>query len=147
MADNLIFSQLQRENQPFARRVHAGRMPHEYLVIAHIGLYLRDLIAAARPADCPYPQVAMTQPPTPVVFYDAFLPLLAMDAAARESEMGQATSAALMDLASQLDQGGIRLVLMYIPQKAELYWRYLAESSKAASWRGCQVTARPSAAR
>ena len=41
------------------------------------------------------------------------------------------TASAVMKLAKSLQEQGIRFVFMYIPQKAELYWRWLSDESKA----------------
>ena len=132
LTDNQIFADLQRQGLNFAEKTHRERNPLEYLVTVHIALFLRDrLIAAA--GDCHYPQLAQTQPPTPVAFYDEMLRTLAIDAdELASSAMFQETKSALAQLAADLRQRRIRLILMYIPQKAEIFWNRLGQTGKRA---------------
>ena len=133
LSDNQVFLDMRREGKSIADRVHRNRSPFEYLVTVHIALYLRDAIHKANISDCHYPQVAGTDPATPVAFYDDMLPILAMDAdALRASDMFQATLSPILEMSQDLNQRGIRFVMMYIPQKAELYWPYLNAESKRA---------------
>ena len=133
LTDNQVFEDLQREGKSIADRVHQNRSPFEYLVTVHLALYLRDTIYKANIRDCHYPQVARAEPPMPIAFYDKMLPLLALNAEAlHNSDMFQTTMSSIVDMAQKLEEGGIRFVMMYIPQKAELYWPYLDHESKQA---------------
>ncbi|MCY4018537.1 MAG: hypothetical protein OXG39_03940 [Chloroflexi bacterium] len=133
LSDNRVFLEMRRQGKSIADRVHQNRSPFEYLVTLHIALYLRDAIHKANISDCHYPQVAHTRTPTPVAFFDSMLPILALDADnLRASDMFQATRSSIVDMSQDLGARGIRFVMMYIPQKAELYWPYLNAESKAA---------------
>ncbi len=101
--------------------------PGDLLVSLHIFLYLRDALFPAPNGDCHYP----TDPPTEVAFFDRFLPLLALDQETlAESESWQITRASISEMAQVLAARGARLLLLYIPQKAELYWQDLSDTSK-----------------
>ena len=131
LTDNQVFQDLRRQGKSIADRVHQDRSPLEYLVTVHLALYLRDAINKANISDCHYPQAAGTDPATPVAFFDEMLTILALDAGAlRASDMFQATLASIVEMAQDLDARGIRFVMMYIPQKAELYWPYLSAQGK-----------------
>jgi len=133
LSDNRVFQEMRRQGKTIADRVHQNRSPLEYLVTVHLALYVRDTIHKANIKDCHYPQIADTGEATPVAFFDKILPILALDAnALRDSDMFQATLTAIVDMAQNLDAGGTRFVMMYIPQKAELYWPYLNADSKGA---------------
>lgn len=133
MADNQAFQAMTSAGKTMAELVHRDRSPFEYLATLHMALYLRDTLQNARDSDCHYPQVAATTPAMPVAFFDKLLPILTLDAAdLRASEMFQTTQAAIVKLSQSLQARGIRFVMMYIPQKAELFWTYLDAESKSA---------------
>ena len=133
LSDNLVFLEMRRQGMSIADRVHQNRSPFEYLVTVHLALYLRDIIHKANINDCHYPQVAGTDPAMPVAFFDEMLPILALDAnALRASDMFQATLTSVIEMSQDLKTRGIRFVMMYIPQKAELFWPYLNAESKRA---------------
>ena len=133
LTDNQVFEDLQREGKSIADHGHQNRSPFEYLVTVHLALYLRDTIDKSNMTTCHYPQATRADPPMPVAFFDTMLPILALDTEAlRASDMFQTTLSSIVDMAQQLEKGGIRFVMMYIPQKAELYWPYLAPESKEA---------------
>ncbi len=133
LSDNRVFQEMRRQGKTIADRVRQNRSPLEYLVTVHLALYVRDTIHKANIKDCHYPQIADTGEATPVAFFDKILPILALDAdALRDSDMFQTTLTAIVDMAQNLDAGGTRFVMMYIPQKAELYWPYLNADSKGA---------------
>ena len=132
LADNQVFHELQRHGKTWARKPHENRSPFEYLVSVHLILLLRDTLLKSAAADCHYPLLAHTQPPQPVAFFDDMLPQLALDGVdLRATAMFQITRDAIEDLARELKAQGIRFVFVYIPQKAELYWRYLDASSQS----------------
>ncbi|MCY4069849.1 MAG: hypothetical protein OXG60_00975 [Chloroflexi bacterium] len=131
LSDNRVFLEMRRQGKSIADRVHQNRSPLEYLVTVHLALYLRDAIHKANIKDCHYPQIADTGEATPVAFFDKMLPILALDAdALRASDMFQATLTSIVEMSQDLEARGIRFVMMYIPQKAELYWPYLNAESK-----------------
>ncbi len=133
LSDNLVFLEMRRQGMSIADRVHQNRSPFEYLVTVHMALYLRDAIHKANINDCHYPQVADADPAMPVAFFDEMLPILALDAEAlRASDMFQATLSSIVEISQDLKTRGIRFVMMYIPQKAELFWAYLDAESKRA---------------
>ena len=130
MTDNLVFSELRAQGLTFADQVYRNRSPLEFLVTVHIALYIRDRVIASTQA-CHYPQVAQTTPPMPVSFFDEMLPMLAIDRdSLRKSKMFEATKIALIEMANALRENGARFLLMYIPQKAEVFWEYLDSEAK-----------------
>lgn len=131
LSDSIEYAEMLDRGESFAIRAHKGKQLHDYSVLFNLALYLRNALDAGA-GPCHYPQTAMTEPPTPVAFYDEFLPVLALDEAdIRDSRPFRLVRISIAEMvASQLARGG-RFVLMYIPQKAELYWPKLNEDSKA----------------
>lgn len=126
LTDNESFAALQR-----AGKTHQNRNLLEYLVSFHLVLFLRDSILAASDDDCHYPQAALTEPPTLVAFFDRLIPALALDESAlRASEMYQFTQAAIIEMSAMAQSRGAAFILMYIPQKAELYWKFLSRETR-----------------
>lgn len=107
--------------------------PLNYSVLFNIAYTVRNTFLRDEKQPCHFPQMARTVPPTPVAFYAEFLKIFALDSQAiRESEMYRLTREAIGAMASMFAERGSRLILMYIPQKAELYWDLLSEASKSA---------------
>ena len=130
--DNLVFAEMQAAGMTWAGKLHANRSALDYLATVHLALYLRDALLKPESSGCHYPQMAHTDPPAPVAFFDDFLPQLALDQASlRESDMFQITKSAVIKLADELGSRGIRFIFLYIPQKAELYWGALSAEGKA----------------
>lgn len=130
LTDNESFAKLQRAGLTFADKTHQNRNPLDYLVSFHLVLFLRDSILAAG-KDCHYPQAALTEPPTSVAFLDKLIPVLALgESALRASEMYQFTQAAIIEMSAMVQSRGAAFVLMYIPQKAELYWEFLSQETR-----------------
>ncbi len=130
LMDNEKFAELRQAGLTFADKTHQNRNPLDYLVSFHLALLLRDSIRAAD-KPCPYPQTALTDPPTLIAFFNKFIPTLAIEESAlRASDMYQLTEAAIIDMAAMAQSSGGAFVLMYIPQKAELYWDYLDQEAK-----------------
>lgn len=130
LKDNAEYAEMLSKDMSFTERAHQGKHLLEYSVLFNLLLFLRSAISSDA-APCHYPQTTATQPPTPVAFYDDFLPILAQDAATiRGSESFRLTRASIAEMASAQLARGSRLVLMYIPQKAELYWMLLSGESK-----------------
>ena len=131
LIDSERFAELRQAGLTFADKTHQNRNPLEYLVSFHLALFLRDSIIAASDKPCPYPQTAHTDPPTSVAFFDDLIPALAIEESAlRASDMYQLTEAAIIEMAAMVQSNGAAFVLMYIPQKAELYWDYLNQETK-----------------
>ena len=132
LADNATFLDMQASGETFASRARKDMRPWDYSVLVNLFVYARKAAISSQNKDCHYPQLAHTAPPTPVAFYDAFLPALAWDAASlRDTEAFRATRRSIADMAASQHARGERFLLIYIPQKAELYWRWLSEDSKA----------------
>lgn len=128
LIDNERFAELRQAGLTFADRTHQNRSPLDYLVSFHLALFLRDSITAKT---CRYPQTALTDPPASVAFFNDFIPALAIEESAlRASDMYQLTEAAIIEMAAMVQSSGAAFVLMYIPQKAELYWEYLEQEAK-----------------
>lgn len=131
LIDNERFAELQQAGLTFADKTHQDRNPLDYLVSFHLGLFLRDSIIAASDKACHYPQAALTDPPASVAFFNDLIPVLAIEESAlRASDMYQLTEAAIIEMAAMTQSSGAAFVLMYIPQKAELYWEYLDQETK-----------------
>lgn len=130
MTDNMDFANLRQRGITFADRTHQDRSPLEYLVTVHLVLFVLDMMIAAG-EDCHYPQLAQTSPPLSVSFFDEMLPLLANDQESlRSSPKFQVTESALTEMAAELRERGIPMLLLYIPQKAELFWNTLDSDAK-----------------
>ena len=131
LSDSAGFAEMLRQGETFARRVHKGKHLLDYSVLLSLALVGRDRIAA-RAGSCHYPGMAMTEPRTAVAFYDELLLLMAKsETDIRDSESFRLTAASIAEMAASLSERAGRFVLMYIPQKAELYWRLLSDKSKA----------------
>ena len=151
LEDNMLFADMMRRGETFAERAHKDKNALEYSVVFNLLLALRNRVKPENEALCHYPQLAQTSPVTPVVFYDNFLPLLMQDRELLpESEMFRLTRDSISEIASKLNSSGSDLILMYIPQKAELYWNLLSDESKESILTGIsdhQETAGPGASR
>ena len=131
LEDNLLFADMMKRGESFADRAHKDKTPLDYSVLFNLLLALRNTVKLDNEAPCHYPQLAQTSPATPVALYDKFLPLLMLDRELlRESKKFELTRASIDEMASQLNSIGSELILMYIPQKAELYWNFLSDESK-----------------
>ncbi len=133
LADNAGYAEMLADGETFAARAHEGKRPLDYSVLFTLAVTLREALDIDGDHNCHYPQMALTNPLQPIAFYDEFLPILAIDAATlRASQTFQSTRASIADMANSQLARGKRFLLMYIPQKAELYWQWLDEGSKAA---------------
>lgn len=131
LRDSLGFAQMQREGLTRQDMTHQNKNPLDYSVVFHLLRYLAQVTTPVEKASCHYPLWAQTDPPTPVAFYNKFLPLLGMDKESLlASEMIQITRTSISEMARETQSKGGQLILMYIPQKAELYWDYLDDASK-----------------
>ncbi len=131
LEDNLLFADMMQRGENFSERAHKDKNPLDYSVVLNLLLALRNRVMPENEALCHYPQLAQTSPVNPVAFYDKFLPLLMLNRELlRESEMFELTRDSVGEMASQLNSIGSNLILMYIPQKAELYWNLLSDESK-----------------
>ncbi|MCY4463927.1 MAG: hypothetical protein OXE46_00140 [Chloroflexi bacterium] len=147
LADSLRYIEMQRSGQTFAQLDHQSKQLWDYSVLFHLVLALRDSVARSQNGDCLYPLFAETNPPTPLAFYADFLPVLAQDRQTlRAGEAFQQTRKSIMEMAQAAQDMGSRFALIYIPQKAELYWQRLSATDKSklaalASEAGKAVTA------
>ena len=131
--DTRFFADMQRAGLTRQAIAHRGKTALDYSVVFRLAQFLSEVTAPDAAADCHYPLAAQTDPPTPVAFYRKFLPLLSLDKATLlESEELRLTKTSLSEMAAALDANGGAFILMYIPQKAELYWRHLDAESKEA---------------
>lgn len=132
VTDNLIFNDLQQNNLTFADTTHQNRNPMEYLVTFHLALFVKDALMSPPSADCVYPVIANTTTPTPIAFFDKMLPMLAFDTdTLSTTEIFQITQQNILDIATTATNNGAEFILMYIPQKAEIYWNQLDSETKA----------------
>lgn len=126
LTDNIVFHNLQQDGMTFAEKTHQNRNPWEYLVSFHLALFIRDALTQSTVEDCPYPVIAETEPPTPLAFFDTMVANLTISENELQTTIAyQLTAEAIVDIANKVKQTGGEFVLMYIPQKAEIYWNYL----------------------
>ena len=132
LSDSQRYLDLQRLSLSFAQLDHQGKQLWDYSVLFHLALALRDSMARSANDDCPYPLFAETEPPSPLAFYADFLPVLALGSKTLQaSEVYQQTRRSIAEMAQTARDMGSRFALMYIPQKAELYWQHLSAADKA----------------
>jgi len=133
LTDNLTFHALQQADLTFAEKTHQNRNPLEYLISFHLALFIRDALTLSTQNDCHYPIDAQTQPPTPLAFFDSMVSTLTLSESDLQNTEGyQITSQAIIDVANQVQQSHAQFILMYIPQKAEVYWDYLSPDDQQA---------------
>lgn len=131
LTDSLTFYELQQANLTFADKTRENRSPLEYLVTFHLLLFIRDTFSGSSQADCHYPIQAQTQPPTPVVFFDQMVSTLTLSKEeVATSTAFNITQEAITELAETVKADGGKFILVYIPQKAEVYWNLLDEASQ-----------------
>lgn len=142
LTDNLTFHNLRQAGMTFAEKTHQNRNPLEYLVSFHLALFIRDaLTQSTHTEDCPYPVEAQTEPPTPLAFFDTMVSTLTIsEGELQNTEAFELTSQAIVDLATKVKGIGGEFVLMYIPQKAEVYWNYLDDAAQQAIIAGLPAT-------
>lgn len=126
LSDNVIFHDLQQENLTFADKTHQNRTLLDYLVTFHLALFVRDSLSQASNDNCPYPINGQTQPPTPLAFYDGMVSLFTIgETELQYTQAFTITQTKIIELAESVKASEADFVLMYIPQKAEMYWHYL----------------------
>ena len=133
LQDNLTFYRKLRAEGRALNAAQGGKSPLDYSVLFHILYAARNALAQLERTSCHFPQLASTEPPAPLAFYEEFLTIFALDQQSLQaSEMYRLTRDAIGEIAFTLDQSGASLILMYIPQKAEIYWDLLSNDSKSA---------------
>ncbi len=133
LTDNQVYAEVAQNGSSFLDRARQGKHVLDYSVLFNLALHIGNAITPKQSAPCHYPQMTEPEPPTYVAFYDEFLPLLALDEATmRASESFRLTSVGIGEMAAAQRLHGGDLILMYIPQKAELYWTALSRQSKEA---------------
>lgn len=131
LSDNLIFSNLQLEHLTFADKTHQNRTPLDYLVTFHLALFVRDTLFKSATSDCIYPIEAQTEPSTKLAFYESMVSLLTLNKDdLQNSEAFKITQSAIINIAETVKVSGGDFILLYIPQKAEVYWQYLDDETK-----------------
>ncbi|MCY3797319.1 MAG: hypothetical protein OXG84_05900 [Chloroflexi bacterium] len=129
--DSARFAEMLRAGMNRHDLAHSGKSPLDYSVVFRLFQFVSETATSNPDADCHYPMMARADPPAPVAFYKKFLPVLGADKQSlRSSEAFQLTKTSISEMAAALQAVGAELLLMYIPQKAELYWNYLDEKSK-----------------
>jgi len=132
LQDSLTFSRKTQAEDGGSSGTGLANLTIEHFVLFNIAYALRNVILPGEQAPCHYPQFAATDPPTPLAFYDEFLSSFALDSPTlRASEMFRITSESIIEMAETLETRGARFILMYIPQKAELYWELLSAETRA----------------
>jgi len=140
LQDSLTFQRQSQADEANSSETGRRKSPLDYSVLFNIAYAFRSLVSRDANQPCHYPQMARTEPPTPIAFYDEFLSSFALDSQSlQESEKFRITRDAIGDMAETLHARGSQLILMYIPQKAELYWELLSDESKAAIHSGSKI--------
>ncbi len=140
MRDSLTFHRQSQADEASSSATGERKSPLDYSVLFNIAYAFRSSILRNADQPCHYPQTAQTEPPTPIAFYDQFLSSFALDShTLRESEMFRITREAIGEMAATLQARGSQLILMYIPQKAEIYWERLSDESERAIFSGSKV--------
>lgn len=148
LQDNLAFHRKSQTEAGNASDAAERKNPLAYSVLFNLAYAVRSAAMSGAETACHYPQIANTEPPTPLAFYGEFLKIFALDSQAlRDSEMYRVTRDSIGAMASMLRARGSRLLLMYIPQKAELYWELLSDEGKAAILSGSDEIDAAAAAR
>ena len=132
ISDSRVYYNLQASGRTYAQLEADGKQLWDYSALFHLAQLIRESLARDTDSDCIYPLVAATDPPTPLAFYDEFLPALALDKGALQNdEVFAQMAASIRDMASATKAYGGRFALLYIPQKAELHWQYLGSEDRA----------------
>lgn len=132
LRDNESFAKMISEGLSKHDMLHRGKNPLDYSVVFRLLQYISEAATVDPSTSCHYPVIAHTNPPAPVAFYSKFLPILGVDEdSLLQSKAMQLTKKSISEMASALKSYGAELLLLYIPQRAELYWNYLDEASKA----------------
>lgn len=140
LQDNLTFDRKSQEDGSNSSGTRELKSPLDYSVLFNIAYAIRNSVFRDGEAPCQFPQMAQTEPPRPLAFYKEFLLSFALDERTmRESEMYRITRDSIVDMAATLQARGSQLILMYIPQKAELYWEHLSAASQTAILAGSKV--------
>lgn len=128
--NTLFYADMLRRGMTRQEIAHRGKNLLDYSVIFRLFQFLYKSADAAA-ADCHYPVFAQTDPATPVAFFGQTLPMVGADKASLlQSEELRLARESIDEMRSALEASAGRLILMYIPQKAELYWRYLDAATK-----------------
>jgi len=131
LTDNQAFHDLQQQGLTFADVTHQNRNPLEYTVTFHLGLFMRDALTTPSTSNCHYPVSVKTTPVTLLTFFDRMVTLLAVDREGlQNSEAFNITTTTINDLITLASDNDAEFILMYIPQKAEIYWDLLTEDDK-----------------
>ncbi|MDE2776916.1 MAG: hypothetical protein OXI77_13370 [Chloroflexota bacterium] len=128
--NTLFYANMLRQGMTRQEIAHLGKNPLDYSVIFRMLQFLFHSAAHAA-VDCHYPVFAQTDPVRPVAFFGQTLPLLRRDKTSLlQSDELRLVRESIAEMTSALEANAGRLILMYIPQKAELYWRYLDAATK-----------------
>lgn len=131
LMDTARFSEMQHKGMNWHDVTHRGKRLLDYSVVFRLFQFVSETTTSSPKTSCHYPVMARTDPPAPVAFYRKFLPVLGADKQTlQNSEEFQLTKTSVSEMAASLKLTGAELLLMYIPQKAELYWDYLDDESK-----------------
>ena len=131
LEDSQRFHDMLRQGMTRRDLAHRYKNPHEYTVLFHLLLHLGEGATPGSTIECHYPVIAQTNPPTPLAFFRMFLNQLGEDEASLlQSEKLRLVKTSISEMASALAAESAELILMYIPHKAELYWRHLDAATK-----------------
>lgn len=129
--DSAKFAEMQRAGITWHEETHRGKSPPDYSVVFRLLQFLSGATTFKAEIDCHYPLMAQTDPPAPVAFYRRFLPWLGEDEQSlRNSEEFKLTKMSISEMAAALQSINAEFLLLYIPQKAEIYWNYLDDKSR-----------------
>jgi hypothetical protein len=127
LIDNITFDIMRRDGMTFADKTHNNRHLLEYSVLFHLGLFIRDMFFNSGKSNCVYPVTAhIEEQSIPLAFFNNFVVMLTVPQdQLHESKAFQITRKSIVDLSNTVTDRDSRFVLIYIPHKAEIYWKYL----------------------
>ena len=132
LQDTRFYHDMQQEGLTRHDLLHRKKSFYDYSIVFRLLQFISEATANATENICHYPMIARTDPPTPIAFYRSFFDMFAMDSdTLRQSEELRLTRTSISEMADALKPIDAELLLLYIPQKAEVYWNYLDESSKS----------------
>ena len=127
LGENELFAYMKRKNLTWYEMQTMDAEPHEFSVLYRALQWIVELTRQDIEYWCHYPLLTATDPPAPVAFSYLYLRVLgrADVSRLRDSEGYALTRKSLGEMKEALHENDGELILMYIPSKPELYWRFL----------------------
>jgi len=131
LRDNESTASMIRKHLTWYDRYIQDSEPHEFLVVLRTLHWIVELTLPNKEIWCHYPYFTITDPPAPIAFYHRFVRRIGENAASIMQREGLTlTRSSLSEMNTTLQANDGELILMYIPSKPELYWKYLDAQTK-----------------